>query len=80
MLTEQPAETMKGIWEYLQIKSPKHNFNNVEQYTMEHEAGWPYGDHTIRNKVEPLEKDWNQLLGKDFSDQIHKSFQWLNAL
>jgi hypothetical protein len=46
----------------------------------EHEIGWPYGDHVIRNKVEPLEKDWNQLLGKEFSEQINQSFKWINSL
>lgn len=80
MLTENPKQTMQDIWEYLQIKGPKHNFNDVQQYTTEHELGWPYGDHVIRNTVAPVPKDWNELLGKDFSDQIHKSFQWLNAL
>ena len=55
-------------------------FNNVEQYTTEHEAGWPYGDHTIRNKVEPLEKDWNKVLGKEFSEQVNQSFKWINEL
>lgn len=79
-LTEEPEETMQGIWDYLELTMPKHNFNCVEQYTTEHELGWPYGDHNIRNKVEPVEKDWNKILGKEFSEQINQSFKWINAL
>ena len=79
-LTENPKEAMNGIWDYLELKVPNHDFNNVEQYTTEHELGWPYGDHTIRNKVEPLEKDWNKVLGKEFSERINQNFKWIDFL
>jgi hypothetical protein len=79
-LTGNPKDTMDSIWKYLQETPFKHNFNNVEQYTKEHELGWPYGDHEIRNKVEPLKKDWQEILGKDFSEQIYQSFKWINSL
>ena len=71
---------MNKIWEHLGEAPFKHDFNNVEQYTVEHELGWLYGDHEIRNKVEPLKKDWHEVLGKDFSEQIHQSFKWINSL
>ena len=71
---------MNEIWKYLEEESFNHDFNNVEQYTKEHELGWPYGDHEIRNKAAPLEKDWNKILGKDFSEQIYESFKWINGL
>ncbi len=79
-LTEKPQETMEAIWKYLELESPSHDFNNVEQYTTEHELGWPYGDHAIRNKVEPLAKDWDDVLGKEFSRQIAQSFSWIKEL
>jgi hypothetical protein len=71
---------MNEIWEYLNLDSPEHDFNNVKQYTKEHEIGWPYGDHTIRNKVEAVEEDWNKVLGRELSEQIRQSFKWINDL
>lgn len=79
-LTSNPDETMEAVWEYLEEKPFKHNFNNVEQYTIEHEIGWPYGDHTIRKEVKPLEKDWHDILGKQFSDVIGQKFAWIKNL
>jgi sulfotransferase len=103
-LTENPAETMRGVWEYVssmpddtpagwrcalnnylvQCKEKMwefpHDFENVEQYTKEHELGWPYGDHEIRNKVAPVKPDWNEVLGEQLSEQISKSFNWINQL
>ena len=71
---------MEAVWKYLELKAPSHDFDNVEQYTTEHELGWPYGDHTIRNKVKPLKKDWDDVLGKEFSRQIAQSFSWIKEL
>jgi sulfotransferase len=79
-LTENPSKTMNEIWKYLNLDIPEHDFNKVGQYTKEHELGWPYGDHLIRDKVEPVEEDWNKVLGKQFSDQIHQTFEWIDKL
>ena len=79
-LTENPAETMADVWSYLGIDAPTHDLNNVDQYTKEHEIGWPYGDHMIRNKVEPVAPDWNETLGRQLSEQIRQSFDWIQKL
>jgi sulfotransferase len=79
-LTGSPATTMQDIWMYLGIERPEHDFNNVEQYTKEHELGWPYGDHEIRSKVAPVKPDWNEVLGEKFSEQINQSFSWITSL
>jgi len=79
-LTASPAQTMHSIWSYLEIEAAVHDFENVEQYTKEHELGWPYGDHEIRSKVEPLIPDWNDTLGRQLSEQINQSFNWINQL
>jgi hypothetical protein len=71
---------MKKIWNYLGEDFSNHDFNNVEQYTQEVDVGWPYGDHTIRGKVEPLPKDWNVVLGKPISDTLQQKFDWINNL
>lgn len=79
-LASDPLNTMNGIWEYLGEKPFKHDFKNVEQYTKEHEIGWPYGDHTIKREVKSLENDWNEILGKQISDTISQKFAWIKNL
>jgi sulfotransferase len=79
-LTENPEQTMKKVWEYLGEEPFVHDFNNVEQYTHEHEIGFPYGDHSIRSSVKPLEKEWNDYLGRQLSDILREKFEWINKL
>lgn len=79
-LTVDPDKTMKAVWNYLNLEAPVHDFNNVKQYTKEHELGWPYGDHTIRSSVQPLNNRWNEVLGRQLADNINTKFQWINQL
>lgn len=79
-LTNDPEGTMAEVWKYLGEAPFAHDFNNVEQYTVEHDLGWPYGDHLIRKTVKPLEKDYNDILGKQLADQIGSKFQWIKDL
>ena len=76
-LTEKPQETMDGIYEYLGLDTFKHNFNNVKQITVEDDTVYGvFGDHTIKKKVKPIEKDYEKVLGKELSDNIVKHYQW----
>ena len=79
-LTTDPVETMNAVWDYLEMDRFEINPLNVEQYTDEHELGWPYGEHKIRNVVKPLKPDWHEVLGREFSEQIKQSFDWINDL
>lgn len=80
-LTADPAGTMRRVWEYLgEEPFDGHDFDNVEQYTQEREVGWPYGDHTIRGKVQPLQPDWHDVLGRGLSDMLHQKFAWITDL
>ena len=79
-LTQDPQATMNKVWEYLGEEPFAHDTNNVEQYTQEHELGWPYGDHAIRPKITPLQPEWNEVLGRQLSEQIRQKFNWINEL
>jgi len=79
-LTRNPEKVMKGVWEYLEEDDFVHDFNNVEQYTNEVEVGFPYGDHTIREKVEPLVQDYETILGRELSGAIESKFNWITNL
>ena len=79
-LTRDPQGTMAKVWAYLGMDQFIHDTNNVEQYTQEHELGYPYGDHAIRGKVKPLTPDWHDTLGRQLSDGIAQKFNWINEL
>jgi sulfotransferase len=79
-LTKNPKETKKAVWDYLGEEFDGHDFNNVQQYTKEVDVGFPYGDHTIRPTVKPLEEEWLTLLGKPLSDALRQKFGWINNL
>ena len=35
-----------------------------------------YGDHTIKNKVEPVKKDYNQILGTQAANWVKNNYKW----
>ena len=76
-LTTQPAETMKMIYAYLQVPEFQHDFDNVAQVTQEDDQvhGTP-GLHAIRPKVEPLTKDYMEILGRDAVRMVQKNYAW----
>ena len=79
-LTRNPEKVMAEVWAYLGEEPFQHDFNNVEQYTQEHELGWPYGDHSIRSEVKPLVQDWDTVLGRPLADAINQKFNWIKDL
>lgn len=79
-LTAMPSEVMSSVWDYLSMTAPDHDFDNVVAAFEEIDVGWPYGDHVIRPKVEPLQKEWNDVLGRQLSEQLKQKFDWINAL
>lgn len=79
-LTANPQAVMDAVWEYLGEDAFIHNTQAVDQYTREHELGWPYGDHAIRSEIQPLVKDWQEVLGRQFSEAINQKFTWVNDL
>jgi sulfotransferase len=79
-LASDTQNTMNKIWEYLGEKPFIHNIENVKQYTHEHDVGFPYGEHTIRQSVKPLEENWNNVLGREMSEQIKQKFKWIEKL
>lgn len=79
-LTCDPEATMAAVWDYLGEEYDDHDFSNVEQYTHEVEVGWPYGDHKIRSEVAPLEPEWRDILGYQFSEAVNQKFNWIKDL
>jgi sulfotransferase len=76
-LTMRPQQTMTLIYEYFGINDYYHDFDNVEQVTIEDDAVYgQYGDHNIRQKVMPMKSDADRILGKDVTGWILQNFEW----
>lgn len=72
-----PNTELTRIYNYLNIPSFKHDFDNVEQVTKEDDEVYgAFGDHNIRMKVEPVPSKARQLLGKDVVDWIWNNYKW----
>lgn len=72
-----PDKAMEHIYDYLQIPFYKHDFDNVPQLTHENDQiHGIFGVHTIRNSVEILPSDANQILGKEVCDWIYNNYRW----
>jgi sulfotransferase len=70
-LTTRPAETMKKVYAYLDEPYFEHDFERVEQVTVENDSLYPiYGDHRIRETVKPVPLDYEQVLGKEICQRV----------
>jgi sulfotransferase len=72
-LTRDPATTMAGIYDFLEIPHYVHDFNNVQQVTVEDDVdyGFPADSlHKIRPTIAPMKPHWPEVLGKALGDQI----------
>lgn len=78
LLTRYPEQSMKMVYDYLELPYYQHNFEHVEQYTKENDAEIHgiRGLHDIKNKVEPL-KDYSlEILGNELYDQYSNAEVW----
>tara|TARA_B100001093_G_scaffold60819_1_gene51255 strand:+ start:594 stop:1421 length:828 start_codon:yes stop_codon:yes gene_type:complete len=77
-LTSRPQAIMDELYSVIGAKNYKHNFNNVKQTTKENDVIHALDNnlHTIRNKVEPIVEDYNDILGEDACDFIDTEYAW----
>jgi sulfotransferase len=76
-LFQDPQDTLNSIYDYLELPRFNHDFDNIPQITHENDiVHRPYGDHKIRNKLEPLKTDYYDILGQDICDWIYNNYQW----
>lgn len=76
-LTHDPAKTMEGVWDFLGMDAPQHDFENVEQVTFEDDSVHGGLDlHSIRAKIEPLADDSKVILGREFAESLAGAEFW----
>ena len=74
-----PEKTMRSIYEYLLEDYFDMDYNKVQQVTIENDriADFGiYGDHKIRETIQPLPKDSTSILGNQICNQIKANFSW----
>jgi sulfotransferase len=76
-LTKAPDAEMRRIYNFLQIPYYQHDFDNVEQITTEDDEVYGiYGDHNIRQRVEPVPNTYKEILGTQTSNFIKSKYDW----
>jgi sulfotransferase len=79
-LTSKPAQTLKTVYDYLELPYYQHNFNNVEQYTKEDDEGVHRipNLHKIKPIVLPVPHDSDKILGKFLVEKYSNLELWKN--
>jgi len=76
-LCRNPKTEIGRVYEYLNIEPFEHDFDNVQQITIEDDAVYGvFGDHKIRLKIEPVPVTHNQVLGISVSEWIYTNYKW----
>jgi sulfotransferase len=72
-----PDAEMTKIYKFLELPYFEHDFDNIEQVTKEDDEVYGvFGDHVIRQKLEPLQSQAKAILGKDVCDWIFNNYSW----
>lgn len=79
-LTSQPLQTIRKVYNYLELPYFEHNFNNVDQYTQEDDEGVHRipNLHKIRPRVIPVRHDSVEVLGSALSQKYSNLELWRN--
>lgn len=76
-LTNYPTQQLNRIYNYLQVPTYEHNFDNIQQITKEDDTVYGlYGDHVIKNKLEVQRNDYNDILGRQASRWVTEYYKW----
>lgn len=74
-LTGDPKKTLDGVYRFLEEDTFQHDFNNVQQVTIEDDFIYGFKDlHTIRPVVQPQSAQWPHV----FDDAVFKTPVWEN--
>jgi len=78
-LCKDPKSVMQKVYEFIGEPYCELDYNNIQQVTVENDRISDfgiYGDHTIRNKVEPLKKDYDELLNTAIINNVKANYKW----
>ena len=74
---KNPEETMKELYDYLELPYFRHDFENIITSIRENDSfHGEFGDHQIRTKLEALPPDYYKILGKELSYEVKENTAW----
>lgn len=73
-----PELHMRRVYEYLGVKPFDHDFDHIEQITVEDDDAFGIGKniHKIRNKLEIRNSDAVKILGSDICEWLYNTYRW----
>lgn len=77
--TTHPEKTMRSVYDFIGEDYYEMDYTKVKQMTIENDRindFGIYGDHKIRERITPLPKDSNEILGTQNCQQIKAGFSW----
>lgn len=79
-LSSNPTATMQRVYEFLGEEwYAGHDFDNVEQTTHEKDSEHGFVDlHTIRQKIQPVKKDYRDVLGAAVKPYLGFAYDFIN--
>ncbi|HWY13279.1 MAG TPA: sulfotransferase [Bacteroidia bacterium] len=78
-LCKNPKAMMQKVYDFIEEPYYDLDYNDVKQMTVENDriADFGiYGSHTIRQKIEPIKKDWDDILTTQVSNNIKAGYKW----
>tara|TARA_B100001093_G_scaffold498471_1_gene546617 strand:- start:935 stop:1753 length:819 start_codon:yes stop_codon:yes gene_type:complete len=76
-LTLYPQKELNRVYDFFGLDRYQHDFQNIEQITQEDDKiHGIFGDHTIRPQLKPVPNKWNDILGKELSENIVNTYPW----
>jgi sulfotransferase len=76
-LVNNTEQTMSGIWKYLEIDAPIHDFNCINTYLPSADENWGTKNlHVVRPKIEKISRDPREILG----DELFEYYSTFNIL
>ncbi len=72
-----PEAQMKKIYNYLEVDSFEHDFDNIKQVTKEDDEVYGiFGDHKIQTKLTPAHSQAKLILGQEVCNWIKNNYTW----
>ena len=76
-LCSQPQVELQRIYDYLELPYFEHDFNNINQYTIEDDTIYGvYGDHKVHSKLTVQKSNAKDTLGADICKAIYNNNKW----
>lgn len=73
-----PEHEMKRVYSYLEVDHFEHDFDNIEQITIEDDEVYSLSNdlHTIKPKLILPTPDYKQILGDDICEWLMRNYSW----